>query len=164
MDLEFEEGLVQNIGVGAHLLFEFALAYFNATDQREGPDLPTSLLVLPMVFNERTTAVLKRKKRQSGLLSALVDGPEIPAGLQARVESLAGTSLRALNVCVGAKLCTIDRDVPWPRYIPTRKTTPSGLTPADDDVKAMVAASKRLGWWFAEEDLLTLCRLLHVRF
>lgn len=163
MTLQFEQHIVQNPALGATALWHFARAYFDTKDQTEGPDLPATLLVLPMVFHRRTALAISKMKSASGLWKALYDNPEIPAGLQLRVESLATISLDALSIAVATSLLELDRAEPWPRYTPVLKSLPREVAAASEDVSRVHAASQRLGWWFAFEDSTALFSRLHVR-
>ena len=163
MRLQFESEIVHNPVLGAMALWQFARAYFETTAQTEGPELPVALLVLPMVFHRRTAATIYRMKRASGLWKALHEHPEIPAGLQRRVESFADLSLESLSAAIAGSLLSFDRAVPWPRYTPVMKTMPEEMASPSQDVAQIYAAAQRLGWWFANQDTTTLCARLHVR-
>ncbi len=47
--------------------------------------------------------------------------------------------------------------------MPVGRSLPENITPVSDDVRQIVAASLRLGRWFAREEMSTLCNRLHVR-
>lgn len=164
MKLSFESSIVFNDAVGAVALWQFSRAYLDARNQAVGASLPEALLVLPIVFHRRSADAIHRMKQSSGLAKALLDEPELPAGLQRRLESFCDTSLSSLSLALASGLLQLDPDKPWPRYIPKLKSLPSGLQPSTDDVKQVVDAAKRLGWWIAHEDFNALCSMLQVRF
>jgi len=163
MRLQFELEIAQNPVLGATALWQFSRAFFDTVGHTEGPDLPSTMLVLPMVFHRRTAAAIRRMRRSSGLWKALCEHPEIPAGLQLRVESSASLSLESLSFAVAGSLLELDRTDPWPRYTPILRNLPGEMSAAPEDVRQIIAASKRLGWWFANQDITTLCSRLHVR-
>lgn len=164
MDLNFERTIVHNQALGATAIWHFSRAYFDTLEQTAGPTLPEALLVLPIVFHKRSADVLHRMRQASGLAKALLDEPELPVGLQRRLEGFAEVSLRSLSLAVSSGLLRFDRDEPWPRYLPAQKTIPTALKPLNADVKQVCDAATRLGWWLANEELSVLCSLLRVRF
>ena len=164
MDILFESRVAHNAALGSTALWQFTRAYFDSQEQRSGPSLPLLMLVLPVVFHRRTAIKLQNMKSASGFAKALLDDPELPVGLQARLEGFSDASFAAIRLSVSAGLLECDPDRPWPRYTPSRKTLPADLRPVDDDTRAIVGAAKRLGWWFAHEDLVSICSLLHVKF
>lgn len=164
MNLNFEQTIVHNPAFGAIALWEFSRAYFDALGQTAGPTLPETVLVLPIVFHSRSAQAVHRMNKASGLAKAMLDAPELPVGLQRRLEGLAGVSLASLNLAITSDILDVDPDQPWPRYIPRRKTLPAALRPLSEDTKKVLGAAKRLGWWLAQEDLSFVCSLLNVRF
>ncbi|WP_437323563.1 three component ABC system middle component [Sorangium sp. So ce381] len=164
MSTTLEHDLVQNAALGATALWSFARGYMDRAEGREGPELPTCIIVLPMVYHRRTATTIHRMRADSGLLKALHDNPELIAGLQRRLEALATRSLQALNVAVSSSLLEWDHATPWPRVTPKRKTLPPELQSGQDDVATILGAAKRLGWWFAAEDVVSICLRLGVRF
>jgi len=164
MERHFEHTVVQNVALGATALWYFSSAYYAERKQAEGPTLIASMLVLPLVFHRRTATAIHAKNRSGGLLKAMREQPEIPAGLQRRLQATASTSLQSLNVAIGVGLLEVDPDQPWPRFTPRRTTPPADLKPSSEDVKVVCHAAQRLGWWFAGEDFDTICNRLRVRF
>jgi len=163
MTLHFEVEITNNPVLGASTLWQFCRAYFDKGNQVDGPELPLALIVLPIAFHRRTARAIYRMQAASGMLKALYDHPELPAGLQRRLESFADLSLASLSIAIAASLIKLDRAEPWPRYLPAVKKLPSELGASTDDVAEIYAAAQRLGWWFAGQDLATICSRLHVR-
>ncbi len=161
---DFEQTVVQNIALGATTLWSFCDAFFETTQQTRGPTLPETLLVLPIVLHERSATRLWRMRANSGLARALMDEPEIPAGLQKRMEGLFSLSSSSLALSVSSDLIRVDPDRPWPRYLPARQSLPAGLKPAGEETKRIHGAARRLGWWFADETIVSTASLLRVRF
>ena len=159
-----EAVVIQNPVLGATAIFTFVRAYFDASDRERGPTLPDAMLVLPMAFHRRTAQAIHRMKSGSGLGKALMDAPELPAGLQERVEGYSRISLASLDTAVASGIVVVAQDQPWPRFTPTRSTLPATAVSSSPDVKTVLAAAKRLGWWFAKDDCETVYSLLSVRF
>jgi hypothetical protein len=164
MDISFEIQIMQNQVVGAAALWNYSRSYFDAKDQIVGPSLPEMMLVLPIVFHKRTTEKLYRMRSASGLAKALAEDPEIPVGLQRRMEGLANATFSSLSTAVGSGLLQKDPEKPWPRYSPATKSLPAGLKPANEDVTQIMRAAVRLGQWNAQEEFNSWCSLLRVRF
>lgn len=156
MNPNMEHDVVQNVALGATALWTFARAYMDKADGREGPELPLCMLVLPIVYHRRTADAIHRMQSSSGLLSALEKEPQLVVGLQRRVEALSTRSLKALNLAIASSLLTWDRATPWPRVTPGQRTLPNGLGAGLGDVPVILSAAKRLGWWFAEEDVVSM--------
>ena len=164
MDLQFEEVVVHNPALGATAQWSFTRAYFDSRNQVVGPTLLEEMLVLPVVLHPPSAKALFRMKKSSGLSKALLDAPEIPVGLQRRLEGFANLSLSSLGVSLASGLMSLDPDTPWPRYQPVPKSLPRRLKPTDEALKAIVGAAKRLGWWISQEEFATTCSLLRIRF
>lgn len=164
MKLDFEQTVIMNPALGAATLFVFCSAYFGRAKHTLGPTLPEVMLVLPITFHARTAASIWRKQADSGLARAVLDFPELSAGLQVRMEAFALLSTNSLAVATSTGLLEVDPDSPWPRYHPARRTLPSALVGSVDDTKRIHGAARRLGWWLAEETLNSTASLLRVRF
>lgn len=164
MDLNFEQTIVHNPALGATALWSFSREYFDTQEQTVGPTLPETVLVLPIVFHHRSARAVHRMKKASGFAKAMLDEPQLPVGLQRRLEGFSEVSLASLNLATASGLLDLDPDQPWPRFVPGTKTLPTGLQPLSEDTKQVLNAAKRLGWWLAQEDLRFVCSLLKVRF
>ncbi len=166
MDIHFEQRVLYNPLMCGLVIWRFARSYFDASDQSEAPDLPTSLIVVPMVLHKRTVAVIHRMQRASGLIKALTDEPFIRVGLQERLENFAPLSFRAIHTACCSGLLAIERTSGFPRLVPTSrwKNIPSSLAPSSEDVRSMIHTAERLGFWFAAMDFQTICRALDIGF
>jgi hypothetical protein len=160
----FEHDVVQNVSLGATALWTFARAYMDKVEGREGPELPMCVVVLPIVYHQRTANAIHRMQSDSSLLKALQEEPQFVVGLQRRLEALATRSFQSLNVAVASSLLEWDPATQWPRLTPNQKTLPNDLQGSLGDVPVILAAAKRLGWWFAKEDVASLCLRLGVVF
>lgn len=162
MRLRFEQEVAHNSALGAAALWQFAAAFFKSVGGTEGPPMPLVMLVLPMAFHGPTRRAIHLMREESGLLKALSDDPTIPAGLQRRVEAHAPLTFTSLSVAIATDLIERDAATPWPRFTPRRKSAPEELLGESEDVKQIIGASKRLGWWFAGMDTSVVLRRLHV--
>lgn len=156
--------VVHNVALGAACMTTFAQSYFSSRDQVCGPSLPVALLVLPVCFHERTVSRISRLQSSSGLLHALHEMPELPVGLQERLEDMFDVSMRSLALATAGGLLRRDPGEGWPEFVPLTKSLPVGFDIQSDGVKAIIATAKRLGWWFAGENLVSICNRLNVRF
>jgi hypothetical protein len=86
-------------------------------------------------------------------------------GLQSRVRGLADDTFRALNLAFAAGILRLDKTETLSVF-PDRKTLPSALgsTQPSEDVTEIMGAARRLGYWFATNELSVVCNLLRVRF
>jgi bifunctional pyridoxal-dependent enzyme with beta-cystathionase and maltose regulon repressor activities len=100
----------------------------------------------------------------SGLLKALSDNPELPVGLQWRLEQLAPRSLQAIHLAYGAKLIKVDQVMADLAFLPSRHSIPQQLQTKSRDVIQMQGAAKRLGVWLRQLDLPTISNLLRLVF
>lgn len=152
-----------NPAFGAIILFEFSKAFYDVVHQTAGPSLPMTLLVSPICLHLRSARELYRMQQRSGLDRAVDKFPELPTGLQERVERMFDLTMASLSVAVASGLLARDPASPWPLFPPARRTLPAELDSRSDDSKLVLGAAKRLGWWMACRDLPSVCRQLHVR-
>jgi len=162
MDLQFETRLAQNAGLGAVVLWQFAESYMKATENESAPSLFKALLVVPLCVHKPTVEAVWRMQFKSGIVKALSDHPEIPVGLNARVESMLFLSFRSLSLACGVGLLKAERAQPVPRYWSRRRTLPPDFSTESADVKSILGASRRMGRWFAEVEEVALFQLLMV--
>lgn len=163
MQLDFEQRILRNPAAGAILLWEFAYAYRAQANALRGPNLPELMLVLPMAFHASTVRKVRRMLPASGLARAISAEPDILAGLQDRLESLASLSFEALSVAHAAGLLTRTPGDGWPHYSPMSQL-PRSLESLSPGLKDMRSACRRLGAWLASDGLVRTCTQLGVRF
>ncbi len=165
MKTDFETEVVQNTALGAAALWQFCTSFSRKSARGQSPSLPYTMLVLPLVFHQRSVVVLAGKQFGSGLLKALYDAPDLVVGLQLRLESLHLRTLRSLNLaCAAGLLVSETVSGEFPVFRPLRKTLPTRLKPSHEQARLMLRAGRRLGTWFSAHDLAFLCSQLHVRF
>lgn len=101
----------------------------------------------------------------SGLLKAVVERPDLLAGLQGRIESHADTTFAALQVGSAAGILKREGGDGFPRFRAVGGLDlPGAIKEFEAPVSTIIAAAKRLGVWFALEDFSTACRQLNIEF
>ncbi len=159
-----EVHLLQNPMIGAVVQWSAIDAAYRESGSEHGLSLPALMLVVPMVFHRRTVEAIKGKRRISGLAKAIEDQPQIPLGLQRRLERFAGLSLQSIDFGLSAGLFLQVPGEPWPTYIPTRRSVPPDYLHPSDDVADMLKAAQRVGWWITTSSLSSAALLLKVQF
>jgi len=151
---------VQNPALGSLLLWAFVAEYFRTKGENEGPSFPHMMLVLPILFNKNFVETIYRKNFNGGLYNALNEDMSLFVGVQNRMQAMSSLTFRSINVCCSAKIVLLDKE----RYefIPLRKKSQEYKD--NESIHKMLAAARRLGHWFATNDLNQLCGLLKVRF
>ena len=158
-DLEFVA--IQNDGLAAILLCDFCEAFYDKkAAPKRGPELPVVMPILPLLFNGHVTSQLCKRNFSGGLFRALSDDRSLILGLQKRMVNMANQTMAALDLAFAADLLTYDAASTC--ILPTAKKVPKEFDCAD--TKAMRAASRRLGIWFAEIPVEQLAYLLGLRF
>lgn len=160
MTLTTEAELVQNPALGALVLWAFTAEFYGQTQRARGPALPLALPILPMVLHEETVESIYNRHFDGGLMLALADNRTLTLDLQERMEAMAQQTMRALNLGFATNLLTYDRGTGELR--PKRMTPP--VRPAQAEVRKMISAAERLGYWFCKINLDQLCSYLHIRF
>jgi len=164
MDLDFEERILFNGAFGASILWQFSRSFFDAREQREGPDLPLLHLVLPLAYHRRSAEALKGLFLDGGLLRAFGRVPDLHADMSMRAEEFADCTRASLNLACASGLLRVEKSDTWPSFVPGCKTLPGPLRPAKDSLRAILATAKRLGHWTAQEQRQTLWRYFDIRF
>ncbi len=154
--------VVQNYALGALSLYHFTKSYYETKDN-DGPILPLSFLVLPIVFNEKCLQSIGDVKRVSGkisMLNVLAEHRDIPVGLQGRMIEMSEQSLKSLNLAFSQGLLRYDSEEV--KLIPNKYLRiPSSNS---DDNQKMFHASRILGKWFAYNSIEQLCISLNIKF
>jgi len=161
--MDFEVEVVQSTTLGALSLWQTAETH--RAECARPIELPKLLLVLPIVFHRRSASSVARLQFASGLLKAIDDEPLIVVGLQERVKSNAERTYRSLALAIGAGLLARSTELDtWPLYESRRRGVPTKIKPQTEREQCVLAASKRLGYWFAGADTVHLALQLGVRF
>ena len=118
-----------------------------------------------MLLHRSTVTKIHAMQFDSGMLKAIVERPDLIAGLQSRVEDHADSALKALQVGVASGLLLREGGEGFPRF---RATGGGDLPPAirelDAPVSQILGAAKRLGTWFAMDGFDTAQRQLNIEF
>lgn len=155
---EFE--IVQNNALGGLALWSFTNGFYLENGNRNGPILPLTMLVLPMVFHEKTVNVMYNRKHVGGLYRSIEDDRTIVAGLQERMELMIDQTFKSLNMAFASGLLDYIKDNS--EIIPIRRSDPIGINV--EETKRLISVSKKIGRWFSEMSIDEICVSLKVRF
>ncbi|MFF2912786.1 MULTISPECIES: three component ABC system middle component [Paenibacillus] len=155
-----EYDAVQNPALGALLLWTFVNEFYKSSAEQEGPILPHIMLVLPILFNQDFVENIYKRNKKGGLYNALNDEMALFIGVQNRMQTMSDITFKSLNVCSSAKIVLLDKNNF--QFIPVRTKIPDYKH--NEGIHKMLAAAKRLGYWFATIELNQLSVLLKVRF
>lgn len=162
MDVLFESNLVQNAGLASCAIFEAVRGFYEVRNEEEGMPFPFVFLVLPLVFHKRTADGMKDRKGKGLLFKAIKDDPEIPVGLQTRMEAMSGRTWDALSLAMAANTLALDPDTA--EVYPRLTSLPKEALPDLPPVKDILKASKRVGKAFAEHSEEEILKILKVVF
>ncbi|BCH62665.1 hypothetical protein RvVAT039_pl11910 (plasmid) [Agrobacterium vitis] len=163
MRANHEELILRNPVLGACLFWQFARTFAESRDD-DYPTLPLFFIVAAMLFHKPTVEKAYRMNFESGILKAISDRPDIIAGLQSRMEDYSKSTLLTLQVAASAKLLSRVASDGMPSFRAIGNELPRELRRPESPVTEMLAASKRLGAWFASESSLAVQRHLRVEF
>jgi len=146
--------------LGAVVLSAFTVEFCDQKRRQAGPPLPYLLPVLPMVMHEETVTNIYRRHFDGGLLLAIAEDRTLTLELQERMEAMMPQTMRALNVAFSAGLLSYREDAGqiWAesRHLPN--------LPRSEEIKPLIAAATRLGYWFSTISIEQLCSYLRIRF
>lgn len=101
MKIDHEELLARNPALVASAFWH--LAHRHAGSARGAPPiLPVFIISTALLLHRATVNKIHAMNFESGMLKAVVERPDLLAGLQGRVEAHADTALRALQVGVAS--------------------------------------------------------------
>lgn len=140
-----------------------------APSRRQGagraPDVTLFFVSAALLLHRATVTKIHAMQFDSGMLKAVVERPDLIAGLQGRVEDHAGTALRALQVGVASGLLHREGGEGFPRFRAMGGgNLPAAIRELDEPVSHVLAAAKRLGTWFAMDGFDTVRRQLNIEF
>lgn len=164
MRIDHEELLLRNPALTASAFWHLARRY---SDHSKGaaPPLPVFIAATGMLFHRATIDKIHSMRFDSGLLKAVVERPDLLAGLQGRIESHADSALAALQVGAAAGILKREGGDGFPRFRALGGLDlPSPIKDFEPPVSIIIATAKRLGVWFAQEDFSTACRQLNIEF
>lgn len=160
MSLGTETELVQNAALGAVILWTFTEEYCDQCRRQSGPSLQLVLPVLPMVLDQETTESIYRRRFDGGLFLALAENRTLTLDLQYRTQISIPQTMQALNLAFATRLLSYRKDegILWSE----RRTAPE--LKSNSEVRPLLAAAKRLGYWFSTINSEQLCSYLHLQF
>ena len=163
MRADHEELVLRNPAITACAFWHFAR---NFAENAEGkaPTLPYFFVVVGMLFHRATVDKVRRMLFDSGLTKAITERPDIVAGLQERIETYAPTALAGLQVGASSGLLLREGGVGFPSFRAEGPDLPKPLRQTASDITNIYGTARRIGSWFAEDDLPTLCRRLIIEF
>lgn len=154
---------MQNNALGALALSEFTIEFYKNTKNIRGPTLPVLMPVLPMVLHEDTALTLYRKHKQGGFHRSISENRAISVGLQQRMQSMADQTFQALNFAFASRLLYYDESST--QIYPLKCTSLLKLIkPHYEEIKRILKAAGRLGYWFSEMNLEQISILLNLRW
>lgn len=157
---DHEEIVLRNPALGARALWHVANSYARLSSDRP-PLLHHLVLAGGLLFHRSTTERIGRMNFDSGLLKAIADRPEMVAGLQARVEEQLPYILRAVQLGAATRILALEDGL---RCRAIGPDLPKEIKNVDGEPRRILAAAKRLGSWFAADDLPVVASRLGVTF
>ena len=157
---DHEETILRNPALGVRAFWHVADAYARAKADQP-PLLQHLVLAGGMIFNRSIAARIGRMNFESGLLKAIADRPEMVAGLQARVEEQLPYVLRAVQLGASTRMLAVETGL---RCRALGAELPKEIRTMSGEASLALAAGKRLGRWFAADDLTVVAGRLGVSF
>lgn len=117
-----------------------------------------------MLFHAASVEKIRAMKFDSGLLKAISDVPELVAGGQSRLEAALPTCLQALQLGVAAGIIQRESGHGLPTFLALGTNLPKALRDTDAASGPGISAARRLGAWFARDDLAIVRGRMGVRF
>lgn len=157
---------VQNPGLGAMLLWRFAIGYSSSNRTSEPAPLPVLFLVLPILLHERTRDHLRSTRGASGLRAftskfgeASNAQQDLLVAVHDRALRLRSLSLESLSIAHATKLISIRSDG---HVIALTRTAPRVGVP--QSVQQLMKDAEKLGNWCGELTLHEVGVALKVAF
>ncbi|ANM27607.1 MULTISPECIES: three component ABC system middle component [unclassified Rhizobium] len=160
---DHEESILRNPAYLACLLWNLARS-FSDNGSGRSPNLTHMVIGTSMLFHAASVEKIRAMKFDSGLLKALSDVPELVAGGQTRLEAALPTCLQALQLGVAAGIIRRESGDGLPTFLALRTNLPKALRDAEAATGPGISAARRLGAWFAREDLAIVRGRMGVRF
>lgn len=155
---------VQNPALGAALIWRFCCGFTDASPTRESPRLPIALLVLPVVLHRETVEFVRTTQLRSGLRAfaskfgdSKASKQDLLLQLHDRARRWKMLSLQSLELATAATLLVVTEDG---LVIPLSRTPARGLS---DEVKRLMNAAERLGYWCGQLTTHEIAITLKVR-
>jgi hypothetical protein len=164
MKIDHEELLARNPALMASAFWH--VAHRHAEKAKGAPPiLPVFVASAAMLLHRATVNKIHAMQFDSGMLKAVVERPDLLAGIQGRIEAHADTALKALQVGVASGLLIREGGEGFPRFrAMSGNDLPSAIRDLDPPVSHILSAAKRLGTWFAMDSFEGVRRQLNIEF
>lgn len=160
---DHEELILRNPAYLAGLLWNLARSFAD-NGMGRSPNLTHMVIGTSMLFHAKSVEKIHAMRFDSGLLKALSDLPELVAGAQIRVEAALPTCLQALQLGVATGIISRQNGYGLPTFLALGANLPKPLRDADVATGPGFSAARRLGTWFAQEDLAIVRGRMGVSF
>lgn len=145
-----EFDIIQNHVLGAHALWEFVKNFESYHPQNKGVLLTLTLPVLPIVFNQEASTIIKsRNFKEGSLIKVLAENGAFNIGFQERMEAMTEQTLKSLHLAFSLDLLLIDNN-DFTLYSKETGNINFGSAKNYKDYYSILSASRRLGAWFAQ--------------
>ncbi|WP_334151308.1 three component ABC system middle component [Hyphomicrobium sp.] len=158
---DHEERILHNPALTARAFWHFATS-FRGHGDGTAPELPLFVIAAAMMFQRDTAEQTFRMQFNSGLSKALEDCPDILAGLQYRIDFYALDALKGLQVACSARLLERVDGRRFAGYRALGSRLPLDIRDDAESVSQIFACVRRLGAWFAAEDIASLATRLRI--
>lgn len=156
-------GIVQNPGLGAFAVWRFGQG-FQSDDERPA-HFALAFLVLPIVFHRPSLDTVLSTNKSSGLtlfVSKIGHQREQLLAIHERVLLLRNLTLQSVAVGINGGLLTLNYHNGALRSNEIEMKTKKLIIP--DRIKAIGAASERVGYWFSRFSIEQVTNMLGVQF
>jgi hypothetical protein len=159
---DHEELILRNPALAACALWHLSRSYADAC-AGTSPSLPLLTVGTAMLFHAATVEKVSGMRFDSGLLKAVADEPELIAGIQVRVEAALPICLSALQVGTAAGILSREGGSGLPIFRAVGADLPAAIRNSGPPAAALGSTARRLGTWFAADDIATVLARLAVR-
>ncbi len=164
MKIDHEELLARNPALMASAFWHVAHCHA-AKAKGAAPILPVFVVSAAMLLHRATVNKIHAMQFDSGMLKAVVERPDLLAGLQGRIEARAEAALKALQVGVASGVLIREGGEGFPRFrAMDGSDLPLAIRDLDPPVSHVLSAAKRLGIWFAMDGFEAVQRQLNIEF
>jgi hypothetical protein len=160
---DHEERILRNSALGATAFWYFA-AQFGEYAKGAPPLLPHFYIAMAILHHRASVDKLHRMMFDSGIVKAVAEQPHIIAGLQQRLEARATVTLAALQLGVSSGLLQRDGGPGFPSFRAVGATLAPQIRQSEGGTTRIYGAARRLGAFFATEQLAVLSRHLMIEF
>jgi hypothetical protein len=157
-----EELILRNPALTACALWHLSRSYADAC-AGASPSLPLLTVGTAMLFHAATVEKVSGMRFDSGLLKAVADEPELIVGLQVRLEAALPVCLSALQVGTAAGILSREGGSGLPVFRALGANLPAGIRNSGTSAAALASTARRLGTWFASDDIVAVLARLAVR-